>query len=500
MNVFAEWDSTRGLWIALPTKSDLRARLKACLLFAAFFCAVYGGTSLLTDLHQFRLSLHFDFELKAAFVPAFSILYVSLYLLMGMLPFVFRSWQELVPTAATLTFGTLFAAICFVLLPVEYAFTHESPTGITGVIFSFADLVNLDHNMFPSLHVMYAWTTAMAIGTRCAPFVRTFLLLWAFGISVSTILTHQHYLVDVAGGLVLAVAGMTLVYPRAAKPSFPENCLIELTCLRMGLRFMQRHLRYVIVLLIIYRYSLFRWTSTRVIRASFCLVQHIDDLLDGDCPTDREPMEIVDRLILQFEEHDFDESDIGKLAHCVAEELKALRTDRDDPLSELLTLLRVMRFDRQRVRDQLLLSRDELDEQHWQTFYHSVNIMLVIGRAELRAEDAVDLVRAFGWCSTMRDLREDVERGLVNIPQEVVHEARAQGASAAYESLTATPVVREWIQSEHARGKQHLDLFATRLEQMRHRSGASILRIFLKSMYRFHERFRRGTRTCFIRP
>lgn len=473
-----------------PVQTDLRARLKVCLLFAAFFCAVYGGTNLLTDLHQFRLPLHFDFELKAAFIPAFSILYVSLYLLMGMLPLVFRSWQELVPIAVTLMFGTLSAAICFILLPVEYAFTHEPPTGVTGAIFRFADLVNLDHNMFPSLHVMYAWTSAIAIGMRYGLFARTLLLLWALGISVSTVLTHQHYLADVAGGFVLSVAGIPLVYRRAQKPRFLENCTVELTCLRMCLRFMQRHVRYLIIFLIIYRHSLFRWRSTRVLRVSFCLMQHIDDLLDGDWPTDREPLEIVDRLILQFEEDHFDETDIGKLAHCVAEELKALRTQRDDPLSELLTLLRVMRFDRQRVRDQLLLSRDELDEQHWQTFYYSVNIMLIISRAELRAAAAVDLVRAFGWCSTMRDLREDVDRGLINIPLEVMHEARAQGASAsAYELLTATPVVREWIQSEHVRGKQHLDLFATRLEQMRHRNGASILRTFLKSMYRFHERF-----------
>ena len=58
-----------------------------------------------------------------------------------------------------------------------------------------------------------------------------------------------------------------------------------------------------------------------------------------------------------------------------------------------------------------------------------------------------------------------------------------------YDSLTRTPAVKEWVQSEQARGKRHLDLFATRLEHMNHRKGARILRIFLKSMYGFDKRF-----------
>ena len=268
------------------------------------------------------------------------------------------------------------------------------------------------------------------------------------------------------------------------------NRRAELTCLRLNWRFIRRHRRYFTIFVIVYGYSILGWRRTRGVRFCYALAQHIDDLLDGDCPCEREPLEVVDEVIRQFEQEEFDDSELGNLARSVAQELKRLRTSTDDPLTELITLFRVMRFDRQRVRDGLVLAQDRLARQHWETFYHSVNLLLVVARADLRADDAVDLIKAFGWCSTMRDLREDIDRGLINLPRDVVEHARAQGSpDLTYDSLTAMPAVKEWIRAEHAAGRVYLDQFARRLAALRGRKGARILMIFLESMDKFHRRF-----------
>jgi|GEM_PF-186596 len=274
-----------------------------------------------------------------------------------------------------------------------------------------------------------------------------------------------------------------------AAPSLASPRRAELTCLRFNARFIRRHLRYLIVFLIICRYSLFRWRATRSVRFTYALAQHLDDVLDGDFKIPGEPGDYVDAVIGQLDTGNFASTDLGNLTHCVAVELKNLRSERDEPLGELIELLRVMRFDRERVRRRLLLTREELAEHHRQTFHHSVNLMLIAARAELRAVDAQDLVRAFGWCSTLRDLPEDIEKGLFNIPKDVVERAMAEGAKLNYASLTSTAAVRQWIRELHGEGKQHLVWFVEHSIALKHQSGARILALFAKSMAGFHGRY-----------
>lgn len=272
----------------------------------------------------------------------------------------------------------------------------------------------------------------------------------------------------------------------------------ELTCLRFNYSFMKRHRRYLIVFLLILWHSLFRWRATRVVRFTYALAQRLDDILDGDFPVEGEPVEVVDGVIHQLEAGVYEDNDLGRLAQLVANELTNLCSGQDDPLEELIALLRVMRLDRERVRQQLLLSRSELVEHQRQTFQHSVNLMLIGARAELRAQDADELVRAFGWCSTLRDLPEDIEKGLFNIPREVIERARwEEGARLDYSSLTATSAVRQWIEQLHNEGKENLDCFAAKLESMKTKKGAGILTIFMKSMFGFHARYRKAHREFF---
>ncbi len=51
-----------------------------------------------------------------------------------------------------------------------------------------------------------------AYGTRAGPAEKALLGAWAAAIALSTLLTHQHHLLDVATGLALAILAKRFIY------------------------------------------------------------------------------------------------------------------------------------------------------------------------------------------------------------------------------------------------------------------------------------------------
>ena len=61
----------------------------------AWFVLVYAGCDHLTGLHDYRVPLHFAFELAIPFVPAMVLLYNSLHLAYSITPFILRTRPEM---------------------------------------------------------------------------------------------------------------------------------------------------------------------------------------------------------------------------------------------------------------------------------------------------------------------------------------------------------------------------------------------------------------------
>jgi hypothetical protein len=72
----------------------------------------------------------------------------------------------------------------------------------------------LDHNAVSSLHVALSCACAAAYAGRCGRIGKALLGTWAAAIALSTLLTHQHHLLDVVTAIALAAAGKWLVYDR----------------------------------------------------------------------------------------------------------------------------------------------------------------------------------------------------------------------------------------------------------------------------------------------
>ncbi|RKH25477.1 inositol phosphorylceramide synthase [Corallococcus praedator] len=472
-----------------PTSGELKRTGALACGFALFFLMVYGGASWVTGFYPGGLRVDLPFEQHIPFIPGWAAVYVSMDVLLLLSLFIFRTWRQMLPFALVLCAQTVVGALCFLVLPVEVAWPPRAVTGDWTQVFHLADTMNLERNYLPSLHVAFACTAALAYRERSGPLARAVFALWALAIAASTLFIHEHHLVDVFAGALLAWGTWRVVVPRAREAGFLEAVRVEALCARELYRFTRRHPRYGLIALALYQQSVGRWRKARRARAGFCFLQLVDDVLDGDRPVEGEPLEHIDALLVRletgahlvpgasFEFHDTATTLGGVL-------LTELSDDR--ARAQVLELVRTMRKDRERVRDGRWSDAATLQAQHAATFRLSVELMLHVADARVHADDAPSLLAALGWCSVMRDLREDLAQGLFNVPADVAAEARAGGHDPAdFDSLLASEAGRAWALSEYQRARALLDRSAVELAALEGRPGAPLLRLFHRSVESF---------------
>ena len=179
----------------------LRVGLRCTLLFAV----VYGLGDLVTGLHSWRVPVALPFELSLPFVPAWSWVYLSLYPLFACAPLLLPREEQLRALARALELAILVAAPGFLLLPAEPAWPPpQVAAGPHAAAFAFADRLNLRYNLVPSLHVAFAAICALAYARARGAAAALVFGTWAALVAASTVLLHQHHLLDVATGLALA--------------------------------------------------------------------------------------------------------------------------------------------------------------------------------------------------------------------------------------------------------------------------------------------------------
>ena len=490
--------------LAWPPREELRLTGAMTVGFTLFFLLIYGGASWVTGFYTWGLRVDLPFERAIPFEPAWSLVYVSMDLMLLLSLLVLRTWRDMVPFVLALGVETVVGGVCFLLLPVQVAWAVREVHGPHAGIFALADTMNLERNYLPSLHVAFACTAALAYGERGGRLARGVFALWALAIAASTLFIHEHHVVDVLAGALLAWATWRLVAPRARREDFLATLRVEALCARELYRFSRRHPRYLLIAGALYRHALAGGRSTRVARTGFCFLQLVDDVLDGDRPSRTEPLDWVDDVLARLEQGERGGEDV---AVTLGREFLAELGDAG-AREEALRLVRVMRRDRERVRERAELDTEALRAHHRDTFQLSVGLMLTVARARVRAADVPALLEVFGWCSVMRDLREDLAKGLCNVPAEVTHAVRAEGVDPLrYEALVDSVAGRAWLVAEHHRARVLLERSRLELAALEGRAGVELARLFHRSIERFWARrlprrlgFLRKTRDVSWRP
>jgi membrane-associated phospholipid phosphatase len=217
----------REPFLAWPGWPHLRYAALLSLANTLWFLAVYGGADLLTARRGFRVPVHFAAELRIPFVPWMTVFYMSLYGLFLLAPFLLRTRREFAAVISTMAVAIAVSGIAFLLVPAELAFApvRDDQPGAWAGIYHVADGLNLTYNLLPSLHVAFAVICASAFSPRAPGPIKAALWLWAFLIAASTVLIHQHHILDVITGWLLALVCVRTVFRRSlrALPSRPAG-------------------------------------------------------------------------------------------------------------------------------------------------------------------------------------------------------------------------------------------------------------------------------------
>ena len=190
--------------------------VEALVLAAAqtlWWMVVYFGADWLTGLRAERVRIHLDAELKIPFIPALILVYRSIDLMFPLAPFILRSRAEIRGLTLTLGIVTGIAGVGFLMAPARSAYPQQEQ-GMWEPLYAWNQRIVLTYNMVPSLHVALSVVTLAAYSLRCGKVGKGLLAVWGTAIALSTLLTHQHHLLDVATGLILGWGAHLLVYRR----------------------------------------------------------------------------------------------------------------------------------------------------------------------------------------------------------------------------------------------------------------------------------------------
>jgi len=199
-----------------PGWGNLRFALALGLAQSLLFAITYGGADWFAHRHTYRVGVHLDADLAIPLVPAMAIAYLSLMPLLWMAPFVLHTRRELLAYVVALAATTVIAGFFFLVLPAADAFEppDDKMLGAFAPFYHTATMLALRHNYLPSLHVAFTTISVLAYSTRAGLLAKSVLGAWGVLIVASTLLTHQHYSLDVVSGLVLGWGAVHLVYRR----------------------------------------------------------------------------------------------------------------------------------------------------------------------------------------------------------------------------------------------------------------------------------------------
>lgn len=143
--------------------------------------------------------------------------------------------MTLVVTTRNVFFNILFACaisaiilnISYILLPSYYPRPDIIPNTLSELVVDITHKIDSPNNTFPSTHVTFAWIMffGVAYANKLSRIVgiKSLYLLWAIGITLSTLTLKQHYIADAAAGLVLACVSFYIAKTITGKYCFSEH-------------------------------------------------------------------------------------------------------------------------------------------------------------------------------------------------------------------------------------------------------------------------------------
>lgn len=192
------------------TQNISQARIKALLkwgLIGALTCTgIYLGTNEIAAQRTSFYQLYFEFERDIPMVPWMIHVYNSFHVLLLLNFLVIKNPLKIRAIAISLIASSAIAALFFLIFPAELGFSRTE--NMMGYEFWYDALHWLDHphNLVPSLHITFSALSTYVISTEInSRVLKSLFLVWFLLICSSIVLVHQHHLIDIFTGFLLAV-------------------------------------------------------------------------------------------------------------------------------------------------------------------------------------------------------------------------------------------------------------------------------------------------------
>lgn len=198
----------------------------------------------------------------------------------------------------------------------------------------------------------------------------------------------------------------------------------------------------------LYALSLKGLETGKIIRTSYFYVRHLDDLLDGEMEIEGEPLAYARERRKQIETGKLTGgSAIDDLAKYALPRLERRAKPGDDPRAEFLTVIDAMMFDYSRRQGRQVIATDKLLAHYKKSVDPGINIFLIATGSSLRTNAISDYGKSLARLYNVRDLSKDWKLGIINVPREVLAEARIT-TDQSYKTLRKSSVVDQWLKAE----------------------------------------------------
>jgi hypothetical protein len=197
-----------GGWTSRPARADVLRSLRWAALLAILFFSVYGFCNWAAAARPDRWRLWFDWELGIPLVPWMVWPYLSLVASFFMPMFALRG-HALDALCRRLAAAVIISGVAFLILPAEAGFVRpaEAPNAALAIIYA----LDLPHNLAPSLHISWGAIILLSLRGVSSATVGHLFEIWFVVLCAAVLLTHQHHVVDVAGGILVAYVAWHVV-------------------------------------------------------------------------------------------------------------------------------------------------------------------------------------------------------------------------------------------------------------------------------------------------
>ncbi|PID65481.1 MAG: phosphoesterase [Gammaproteobacteria bacterium] len=386
---------------------------------------------------------------------------------------------------ALLVVELLFACLCFLLLPVQMEYLPGDSSGFWQPLFNFSTTLSMANNHFPSLHVAFACTAGLALRQVVCRWQLLLIILWIVLIAISTVMIHEHHLLDVLAGGLLAIGAETIIRHRVVKDNILQRVRLEWLWWYNQALFTRRHHRYGLITIMLTIQRLFHPNRGNLLVSGYCFLQAFDDIMDGDRISLQSPLHISQTLITAWQRGQFTrDNDLICLAADFCQRLSK-RPNSETAIADVIALLQVMQSDYLRAGQREIWTAEMIRQQHQKTFSLSLDLLLFALSSQVRVKDVPELVMLLGWCSTMRDLGEDLQKGIINIPAEVLP-SPPLSSPGEIDKLLHQPATIQWLQQQHQQALSLSNELNDRMSDIQlDKTGERIIRIFLRSTQQF---------------